>query len=192
MTIQKEASQWEESPLLLLITVVLEMNESPWWADTKGQKRQGKVAWTISFISGSDKPQAKLKRKSPSLVSNVGAASISIKLMRQRQIRTIFRINSCPWAFFLSLALCFLGAAAGTELGRERKCSFTKEGALTGWAASELPLCSQIPLGSRGTVTELGGQEGELIPNRKEEIKKLGNTAVQWAENSDKVKIRMI
>ena len=34
----------------------------------------------------------------------VGAAGISIKLMRQRQIKTVFRINSCPWASCSELA----------------------------------------------------------------------------------------
>lgn len=72
----------------------------------------------------------------------VGAAGISIKLMRRGQIKTVFRINSCPWASCSELAFWFPGAAAGVDLGGERKWGLTAEGA---WQGGALRSCLSAP-----------------------------------------------
>lgn len=138
MSIHRERPANGDDLLSVLITIGPEMNESPWRADTEGQGHQRKVAWTVIFVSGLDKPQAEWKKKVTKLGQQpgveVGAAGISIKLMRQRQIKTVFRINSCPWASCSELAFWCPGAAAGIDLGGERKWGLTAERAWQGGA----------------------------------------------------------
>lgn len=64
MSIHRERPANGDDLLSVLITIGPEMNESPWRADTEGQGHQRKVAWTVIFVSGLDKPQAEWKKKS--------------------------------------------------------------------------------------------------------------------------------